>query len=35
MKFDPKADYNSHGLTLFGNSDPVSEFKQKLLVDKI
>ena len=35
MKFDPKADYNKHGLTLFGNSDPICDFKQKLLVEQI
>ena len=35
MKFDPKADYNKHGLTLFGNSDPICDFKQKLLVERI
>jgi len=35
MKFDPKADYNKHGLALFGDSDPVSDFKQRLLVEKV
>jgi len=35
MKFDPKADYNKHGLALFGHSDPISDFKKQLLADKI
>jgi hypothetical protein len=35
MKFDPKADYNKYGLALFGDSDPVSDFKQRLLVEKV
>jgi len=35
IRFDSKADYNKHGLLLFGDSDPISDFKKRLLAEKI